>query len=220
MKKIAIDGPSGAGKSTLSKALAKKLGYVYVDTGAMYRVIGLYILRRGVDPHDEKAVENELPDIKMEIKYVDGTQNMFLNGENVSGLIRTNEVSKYASVTSALPPVRAFLLNVQRDMAKTNNVIMDGRDIGTVIFPDADVKFFVTVSPDARAERRYAELLARGEQTTLDEVKRTMAERDKNDSTRAIAPAIPAEDAVMLDNSGELEQTIAYAMKIIEEKIK
>ena len=220
MRKIAIDGPSGAGKSTLAKELAKKLGFVYVDTGAMYRVIGLHTLRCGADPSNEKEVASHLPEIKMEIKYENGVQNMYLNGENVSGIIRTNEVSKYASVTSALPAVRAYLLDAQRDMAKTNNVIMDGRDIGTVIFPDADVKFFIVVSPEARAERRYAELIERGENVTLEEVKRTMSERDKNDATRAIAPAVPAKDAIMLDNSGSFEDTVANAMKIIEDKIK
>ena len=220
MISIALDGPSGAGKSTVAKAIAKKLGYIYVDTGAMYRTIALFTLQNGVEPTDESAVCALLPSLKLEVKYIDGAQRMFLCGEDVSDKIRTNEISMGASKVSALPAVRAFLLDLQRDMAKTNNVIMDGRDIGTVILPNATVKFFMNASDEAKAQRRYEELIAKGETITLEEVKKTMAERDKNDSTRKIAPAVPAPDAIMLDNSDSLEKTLETAINIIMEKIK
>ena len=220
MISIALDGPSGAGKSTVAKAIAKKLGYIYVDTGAMYRTIALFTLRNGVEPTDESAVCALLPSLKLEVKYIDGAQRMFLCGEDVSDKIRTNEISMGASKVSALPAVRAFLLDLQRDMAKTNNVIMDGRDIGTVILPNATVKFFMNASDEAKAQRRYEELIAKGETITLEEVKKTMAERDRNDSTRKIAPAVPAPDAIMLDNSDSLEKTLETAINIIMEKIK
>lgn len=220
MRKIALDGPSGAGKSTIAKALAEKLGYIYVDTGAMYRCIGLYILRTGTDPKDESAVTEKLSEIRLDLRYENGEQNMYLNGENVTGLIRTSEVSAYASSVSAIRSVRAFLLDAQRGMAKEHDVIMDGRDIGTVIFPDADVKFFVTVSVEARARRRQRELAAKGENLSIEEVKRAIEERDRKDSTRDIAPAVPADDAVMLDNSGDLDEVINKALTIIKEKIK
>ena len=220
MISIALDGPSGAGKSTVAKAIAKKLGYIYVDTGAMYRTIALFTLRNGVEPTDESAVCALLPALKLEVRYIDGAQRMFLCGEDVSDKIRTNEISMGASKVSALPAVRAFLLDLQRDMAKTNNVIMDGRDIGTVILPNATVKFFMNASDEAKAQRRYEELIAKGETITLEEVKKTMAERDKNDSTRKISPAVPAPDAIMLDNSDSLEKTLETAINIIMEKIK
>lgn len=220
MINIAIDGPSGAGKSTLAKALAKKLGYIHVDTGAMYRAIGLYILRTGTDPKNEEAVTARLPEVKMNIEFVEGAQHMILNGEDVTGFIRTSEVSAFASAVSAIGSVRAFLLDVQRDMAKKNNVIMDGRDIGTVILPNADVKFFMTASDDARAERRRAELAEKGENISVEEVKKSLSARDKQDSTRKIAPAIPASDAIMLDNSGSFDETVDRALKIIESRIK
>lgn len=220
MINIAIDGPSGAGKSTLAKALAKKLGYIHVDTGAMYRAIGLYILRTGTDPKNEEAVTARLPEVKMNIEFVEGAQHMILNGEDVTGLIRTSEVSAFASAVSAIGSVRAFLLDVQRDMAKKNNVIMDGRDIGTVILPNADVKFFMTASDDARAERRRTELAEKGENISVEEVKKSLSARDKQDSTRKIAPAIPASDAIMLDNSGSFDETVDRALKIIESRIK
>lgn len=220
MINIAIDGPSGSGKSTLAKALAKKFGFSYVDTGAMYRTIGLYILRTGTDPHDEAAVNARLSEIKMDIEFSDGVQHMFLCGEDVTGLIRTSEVADCASTTSKMGAVRAFLLDVQRDMAKKNNVIMDGRDIGTVILPDADVKFFMTASDEARAVRRQAELEEKGEKVTVEEVKKALSARDEQDRTREIAPAIPAEDAIMLDNSGSFEDTLNRAIEIIESRIK
>lgn len=216
---IAIDGPSGAGKSTLAKALAARLGFLYTDTGALYRTIALAVKRRGLSPDDKDSVV-ALPDIKISLQYIDGEQKLYLDGEEVGGLIRTNEISSYASKVSAIPEVRGFLLELQRDIARKNNVIMDGRDIGTVILPDAEVKFFVTVSDDERARRRHRELLARGEVITLSDVKRTMAERDRCDSTRKIAPAVPAGDAVFLDNTGDFEETVERALSVIRSRMK
>lgn len=220
MINIAIDGPSGAGKSTVAKALAKKLGYIYVDTGALYRAIGLYVRRAGVLPEDSAGVIALLPEIDVRLAYENGEQKVLLAGEDVGSLIRTNEISAYASKVSAIPEVRTFLLELQRDMARKNNVIMDGRDIGTVILPDADVKIFMTASPEARIRRRYEELLASGQSVTLEEVAAAVRERDKNDSTRKVAPAIPAADAVFVDNSGTFENTLSNVISIIEEKIK
>lgn len=220
MINIAIDGPSGAGKSTVAKALAKKLGYIYVDTGALYRAIGLYVRRAGVLPEDSAGVIALLPEIDVRLAYENGEQKVLLAGEDVGPLIRTNEISAYASKVSAIPEVRTFLLELQRDMARKNNVIMDGRDIGTVILPDADVKIFMTASPEARIRRRYEELLASGQSVTLEEVAAAVYERDKNDSTRKVAPAIPAADAVFVDNSGTFENTLSNVISIIEEKIK
>lgn len=220
MINIAIDGPSGAGKSTVAKALAKKLGYIYVDTGALYRAIGLYVRRAGVLPEDSAGVIALLPEIDVRLAYENGEQKVLLAGEDVGSLIRTNEISAYASKVSAIPEVRTFLLELQRDMARKNNVIMDGRDIGTVILPDADVKIFMTASPEARIRRRYEELLASGQSVTLEKVAAAVHERDKNDSTRKVAPAIPAADAVFVDNSGTFENTLSNVISIIEEKIK
>lgn len=220
MINIAIDGPSGAGKSTVAKALAKKLGYIYVDTGALYRAIGLYVRRAGVLPENSAGVIALLPEIDVRLAYENGEQKVLLSGEDVGSLIRTNEISSYASKVSAIPEVRTFLLELQRDMARKNNVIMDGRDIGTVILPDADVKIFMTASPEARIRRRYEELLASGQSVTLKEVAAAVHERDKNDSTRKVAPAIPAADAVFVDNSGTFEDTLSNVISIIEEKIK
>lgn len=220
MINIAIDGPSGAGKSTVAKALAKKLGYIYVDTGALYRAIGLYVRRAGVLPEDSAGVIALLPEIDVRLAYENGEQKVLLSGEDVGSLIRTNEISAYASKVSAIPEVRTFLLELQRDMARKNNVIMDGRDIGTVILPDADVKIFMTASPEARIRRRYEELLASGQSVTLEEVAAAVRERDKNDSTRKVAPAVPAADAVFVDNSGTFDETLSNVISIIEEKIK
>jgi cytidylate kinase len=220
MINIALDGPSGAGKSTLAKALAAKLGFIYTDTGAMYRTIGLAVKRADLSLDDKEAIIALLPSLKISLRFEDGEQKIYLGDENVGGLIRTNEISAYASKVSAIPEVRAHLLALQRNIAAENNVIMDGRDIGTVILPNADVKFFVTVSDKERARRRYKELIAKGEVITEEEVYETMKARDLQDSTRAVAPAIPAQDAIFLDNSGDFDDVLANAIAIITEKTK
>lgn len=221
MIKIAIDGPSGSGKSTLARSLAKLYGYVYVDTGALYRTIGLYMLKNVIDTKDSAAVAKNLENISLELKYdASGTQHVWLNGEDVGDSIRTSEVSAAASAVSAVPAVRAFLLDTQREMAESSNVVMDGRDIGTVIFPDAQVKIFLTAGNLARAERRYKELLDKGENITLEKVLSDMEARDTNDRSRKEAPATPAEDAVLLDNSGFApEDTLRAACEIIDGKL-
>ena len=217
---IAIDGPSGSGKSTLAKSLSKMLGYLYIDTGAMYRSIGLYAKRNGIDPKDEKTLSEHFDIIEIELDWIDGAQHIFLCGEDVSDFIRTPEISMYASAVSALPAVRSFLLDKQRVFARTHNVIMDGRDIGTVVLPQANVKIFLKADDTMRAKRRYEELIEKGQNVTYEDVLSDMIERDKNDSTRANAPCVPAEDAVFLDNSGlEPEETLGKAMEIINEKI-
>ena len=221
MIKIAIDGPSGGGKSTLAKRLAATLGMVYVDTGALYRTIGYFVYKNGVGKHETEKICSLLPQINIEIEYRDGTQHVILNGEDTGDKIRTPEMSMYASAVSAIPEVRAFLLDTQRSIAKKNNVIMDGRDIGTVILPDADVKIFLFASNEDRARRRCDELHMKGIDAKYEDVLAEMNERDKNDSSRAVAPAIPADDAVMLDNSGfEPDDTFEAALKIIKNKLK
>ena len=220
MISIAIDGPSGAGKSSLSRRLAAELGYIYVDTGAMYRTIGLHVLRSGADTEDEDAVAALLPGIRLEMRYVDGVQHMFLNGEDVSGLIRTEEVSMAASHVSAHPSVRAFLLDMQRDMARKQDVLMDGRDIGTVVLPDATVKIFLTASPEARATRRWKEYQAKGMPNTYEEVLADVKQRDYQDTHRAAAPLKQAEDAVLLDTSElNFEQSLDAMKQIIAQKV-
>ena len=204
---------------TLAKARARRLSLVYVDTGAMYRTGGLCASRAGVDPHDEDQVKPLLADCDISLKYEDDGQHVYLCGEDVSGEIRTPEASKYASAVSALPAVRSFLLGVQRDMADKGGVIMDGRDIGTVIMPDADCKLFVFASAEARARRRFKELAEKGQECTLEEVLRDIEERDRNDREREIAPCVPAEDAVMFDNSElDFDGTVEEALRIIREK--
>lgn len=221
MFKIAIDGPSGAGKSTVAKALARELSCVYVDTGAMYRTIGLYVSRLGIDKNDSEAIINCLKDIKLDIVYKDGAQRMYLGDEDVSDLIRTQEISMYASKVSAIGEVRSFLIDLQRDFAKHSSVVMDGRDIGTVIFPDADVKIFLISSPESRARRRFKELSEKGENVNYEKILAETIERDTNDSTRAIAPAVAAPDAVILDNSElDIKETLDAALNIVREKIK
>ena len=218
--KIALDGPSGAGKSTVAKALAKRLGVIYVDTGALYRTIGLYVKRKGVDKEDIQGVVALLPEIDLNMQFVDGEQIITLNGERVGDNIRTGEIAMYASAVSAIPKVREFLLNTQRDIASKNSVVMDGRDIGTVILPDAEVKVFMFASPEARAKRRYLELTAKGESCTLEGVLADIVERDKNDSTRKTAPCVPAEDAVIFDNSDyDIEGSVDEVIKIIKTKV-
>ena len=220
MFKIAIDGPSGSGKSTLAKRLSAELGFVYVDTGALYRAIGLFVYRAKIDPKNAVAVEAVLPEISVNIKYVDGEQKTFLGDEDVSSDIRLPEISMYASAVSAIPAVRAFLLGLQRDIIKSNNVIMDGRDIGTVIMPDANVKIFLISNNETRAQRRCEELLLKGVQTTYEEVLADLEKRDANDSSRAVAPLVPASDATFLDNSlFTPDQTFARALEIIRERI-
>lgn len=219
MISVAIDGPAGAGKSTLARRLAAELGYIYVDTGAMFRTIGLYALRAGKDPKDNEAVNALLPEISLRLDSVDGEQHIYLNGEDVSQLIRTDEVGMAASAVGANPAVRAFLLDQQRDMTRTQNVLMDGRDIGTVILPDAPVKIFLTASAESRAERRYKELAEKGQQVTMESVLHDINERDRQDMNRAIAPLRQAEDAVLLDTSAlTLEESIASVLRIIREK--
>ena len=218
--KIAIDGPSGAGKSTVAKALAKKLGIVYVDTGALYRTVGYFTRENGVDPKDADGVTALLPEINIEVKYEDGTQKVYLNGEDLGDKIRTPEMSMYASAVSAIPAVRSFLLDTQRDIAKKNSVIMDGRDIGTVILPDAEVKIFMTASAECRAERRYKELLSKGVEAKYEDVLAEMNERDHNDSTRDVAPCTAAPDAVLLDNSAlNFEESVAAVIEIVNSKV-
>ncbi len=220
MYSVAIDGPSGAGKSTIAKAVAKKTGFLYVDTGAIYRTVGLFAKKNDIDPKDEKTLSENFKNIKIELKWIDGTQHVFLSDEDVSSEIRTPEMSMYASSVSALPAVRAFLLEMQRDFARKNNVIMDGRDIGTVVLPKADVKIFMFASPESRAERRYKELCEKGQKVTYEEVLSDMIIRDKNDSERQTAPCKPAEDAVMLDNSLlTIEENVDKVVEIINEKI-
>lgn len=219
MLNIAIDGPGGAGKSTIARAVAAALGIVYVDTGALYRTIGLYVRRHDTDPADEAAVAALLPGISLEIKYEDGSQQVYLNGERVGDAIRTPEMSHYASAVSVHPTVRTFLLDTQREIARRTAVIMDGRDIGTVILPDAQVKIFLTASPECRAQRRYLELCQKGIATTFEEVLADMNARDARDSGRTVAPAVAAEDAVLFDNTGmNLDQSVAYVLDLVKEK--
>lgn len=220
MVSIAIDGPSGAGKSTLAKRLAKELGYIYVDTGAMYRSIGLYALRRGVDPKNADAVQALLPGIELGIQLQDGAQHVYLNGEDVSTDIRAEAVGMAASAVSAHPVVRAFLLDTQRNLAKGQNILMDGRDIGTVVLPDATVKIFLTASPEARAERRRKELEEKGQPADFATVLADIQQRDYQDTHRAVAPLKQAQDAVLVDSSDiDFEQTFALLKKTILERI-
>ena len=217
--KIAIDGPSGAGKSTLSKAVAARLGIVYVDTGALYRTVGYAVRQLGIDPHDTAAVIGALDGMRISLRYEDGVQCVYLNGENLGDCIREPEISMYASKVSAIPEVRNFLLGTQRKIAAENDVIMDGRDIGTVILPDAEVKIFMFASPEARAKRRCAELAEKGMPTSYESVLADINERDHNDATRAVAPAVAAEDAVLFDNSDcTFEESVAHLLAIIAEK--
>lgn len=220
MINIAIDGPSGAGKSSLAKQLAQELGYLYVDTGAMYRAIGLYAVRRGADPKNAEQVEPLLPEIQLDIRLVEGTQHIYLNGEDVSTDIRAEEIGMAASGVSAIPAVRQFLLDTQRDLARANNVLMDGRDIGTVILPHAQVKIFLTASDTARAQRRYKELVEKGQNPDYQQVLADIRQRDYQDSHRAVAPLRQAEDAVLVDTSElNLEESLEALKEVIREKV-
>lgn len=218
---IAIDGPSGAGKSSLARECAKAFGFLYVDTGAIYRTVGLAAFRRGLDRRDEQAVAAMLPELEIRMAYNDeGEQRMYLNGEDVSAAIRMPEISICASDVSALPAVRAYLLEMQRKMAREHNVIMDGRDIGTVVLPDAELKIFLTASAEARAERRMKELQAKGVQADFSEVLREIKYRDEQDSNRETAPLKPAEDSVLVDTTEiDFEQSAALLRSIIREKL-
>ena len=218
---IALDGPAGAGKSTIAKRAAAALDYIYVDTGALYRTIGLAASRRGVEPVASPEVEKMLKQITVDLTVTDqGEQVVLLDGEDVSGEIRTPEASMMASKISAIPAVRAYLLDLQRDMAKTHNVIMDGRDIGTVVLPDAQVKIFLTASPDARAGRRYKELVEKGMDVKYEDILQDVITRDYNDSHRETAPLKPAEGCVMVDTTElDLEQSIEKIISVIKENI-
>lgn len=217
---VAIDGPAGAGKSTLSKALAKELGFIYVDTGALYRTIGLFFIKKGYTECPDFDLSEELKGINIELKFIDETQHVFLNGVDVSDEIRTPLASMMASAVSAKPEVRAFLLDMQRNLAVTNNVVMDGRDIGTVVLPDAKVKIFLTASAEARAMRRFKELKEKGSEVTFEEVLEDMQKRDYNDSHRAIAPLKPAKDSVLADTSDKnLEESLELLINIVKENI-
>lgn len=199
--KIAIDGPSGTGKSTIAKALAKKLSFIYIDTGAMYRAVALFCYRNGIDVNDEDMVTNSLDKIHINIFYKDGVQEIELNGEVVSKEIRENIISQLSSIVSAYKAVRQMMVTFQRDLANKNSVIMDGRDIGTVVLPDADLKIYMTVDDEVRAQRRYQELIEKGQDVTLEQVKQDLKDRDYRDMHRDISPLRKAEDAVVVDNT-------------------
>ena len=216
---IAIDGPAGAGKSTIARLAAGQLGFIYVDTGAMYRAMALYFLRRGANLADEEAVGAACGDIHVEIRYEAGEQQVLLNGENVTGQIRTDQVGNAASAISKYPAVRAALLELQRSLARTNSVIMDGRDIGTLVLPDADLKIYLTASPAVRAMRRYKEFLEKGVDCTLESVEQDVIRRDEQDMNRATAPLKQAEDAVYLDASDmNISQVVEKILSLARER--
>lgn len=215
--KVAIDGPAGAGKSTISKAVAKKLGFVYIDTGAMYRCIGLAAVRRGIDTTDVDGVSAILGEIEVGISHTEDGQQIFLNGENVSEEIRLPEISVAASNVAVIPSVRLKLVELQRELASKADVIMDGRDIGTYVLPNAEVKIFLTASVEERAKRRLAELVQKGVETSFEEVKADMEYRDKNDSGREFAPLKPAEDSINFDNTDiTLEEAVEKICAIVK----
>lgn len=218
---VAIDGPAGAGKSTIARAAAAQLGFVYVDTGALYRTIGLAVCRRGIDGTDVPGILAALPEIQVGLTYRDGAQHVLLDGEDVSDAIRTPQISTYASQVSSVPEVRAYLLDLQRDLAHRQSVIMDGRDIGTVILPDAKVKIFLTASPEKRAARRCAELREKGQDVTVEGILTDMERRDALDASRAVAPLKQAEDAVLVDTSDlTLKQSIEAVLTVIRDKME
>ena len=218
---IAIDGPSGAGKSTMAKAAAKELGYLYVDTGAIYRTVGSHMWLMGIGPKDADGIRRLIDDVNIVIDHqADGVQHMILNGMDVTAELRTPEMSRYASGVSAQPCVREYLLDMQRQFAREHDVVMDGRDIGTVVLPRADVKIFLTASPEERARRRFEELQAKGDKSSYAQVLDEMKKRDKQDSERDIAPLRPAHDAVKLDTSGNtIEQSVQEILEIVRRKL-
>ena len=209
---VAIDGPAGAGKSTIAKLVAKEKGYIYVDTGAMYRGLAIHFLDKGIQPQETEKVLDACKDAEVTIAYEDAVQHVYLNGKDISSRLRNEEVGNMASVTSAIPEVRKKLLELQQNLAKTQNVIMDGRDIGTCVLPHADVKVYLTASVETRAKRRYQELQEKGEDCNLEEIAHDIEERDRRDMTREIAPLKQAEDAVLVDSS---DMTIAEVVKTI-----
>ncbi len=220
MKSIAIDGPAGAGKSTIARKIAADLGYIYVDTGALYRAVGLYAVKKGVDTKDESKVTPLLNEITVSIKHIEGKQHVFLNDNDVSEAIRAPEISMAASDVSAIGSVRDFLFNLQREMAKNHNVVMDGRDIGTVVLPGATIKIFLTASVEDRAKRRFDELTQKGTEVSYEEILDDMKKRDYNDSNRKIAPLKQAEDAILVETTGfSLEQSVTLLKKIIKERL-
>lgn len=218
---VAIDGPAGAGKSTIARTLAETMGFIYVDTGALYRTVAYSVARNGIDPADTDAVTAHLEKISVDIKYKDNEQRVLLNGEDVSDRIRTPEVSMTASKTSAIPEVRAFLLELQRKLAAENNVVMDGRDIATVVLPDAKVKIFLTASPEVRARRRYDELVAKGADVRFEDVLSDLIKRDEQDMNRRVAPLKPSADAVIVDTSElDLKASVEAMRRVVEENLE
>ena len=219
MIRIAIDGPSGSGKSTLAKAVAQELGIIYVDTGALYRTIGYHVYLNGKDPHNAQEVEGLLSGINIELKYENGAQKVILNGEDLGDKIRMPEMSMYASAVSTIPAVREFLLEMQKSLARENSVVMDGRDIGTVIIPDADLKIFLTASDETRAMRRTIELQSKGVDVKYEDVLSDLIERDRQDKNRDIAPAVPADDAIFFDNSNmSVEESLNEMVRLLNER--
>ena len=217
---IAIDGPAGAGKSTMARACAKALGYLYVDTGAIYRTVGYYMRLMGIGPKDQDGIRRLIDEVNIDIRYADGVQHMILNGEDVTSELRTPEMSMYASGVSAQPCVRAFLLDMQRQLARTHNVIMDGRDIGTVVLPKATVKIFLTATPEVRAKRRTEELIAKGQKADYNKILKDIQQRDYQDTHREIAPLKMARDSVKLDTSElDIDGVIAAMKEIIARKV-
>ena len=218
--KIAIDGPAGAGKSATAIAVAKELDFIYVDTGALYRGIGLYVIRKGGDPFSILDVIPLLAEIKIEMRHIDGSQHIFLNGEDVSPFIRSESVSAAASGVSAIPAVRDFLFDMQRDIAEKNNVIMDGRDIGTAVLPDAELKIFLTAKPEVRAKRRYDQLIEKGNEAVYEDILEDVIQRDYNDSHREFRPLRPAEDSILIDNSElSFEETAEKIISLAKERM-